>query len=92
MGHGRAIAFAGSAGRSVAASWACCGPGAAPALGEWRCVAGVYCFHAGGGAMCSVVGSARGRLPAGSGCRGLTVGGSSAVSPGASRGGLWSSG
>ena len=47
----------------------------------WRCVAGVYRFHGGGGAMCSGVGWARGRLPAGSGCRGLTVGGSSAVSP-----------
>ena len=35
----------------------------------------------GGGAMCSGVGWPRGRLPAGSGCRGLTVGGSSAVSP-----------
>ena len=35
----------------------------------------------GGGAICSGVGWARGRLPAGSGCRGLTVGGSSAVSP-----------
>ena len=81
MGHARAIAFVGSAGRWVAASWACCGPGAAPAGGEWRCVAGVYRFHGGGGAMCSGVGWARGRLPAGSGCRGLTVGGSSAVSP-----------
>ena len=81
MGHARAIAFAGSAGRWVAASWACCGPGAAPAGGEWRCVAGVYGFHGGGGAICSGVGWARGRLPAGSGCRGLTVGGSSAVSP-----------
>ena len=81
MGHARAIAFAGSAGRWVAASWACCGPGAAPAGGEWRCVAGVYRFHGGGGAICSGVGWARGRLPAGSGCRALTVGGSSAVSP-----------
>ena len=81
MGHARAISFAGSAGRWVAASWACCGPGAAPAGGEWRCVAGVYRFHGGGGAICSGVGWARGRLPAGSGCRGLTVGGSSAVSP-----------
>ena len=35
----------------------------------------------GGGAICSGVGWARGRLPAGSGCLGLTVGGSSAVSP-----------
>ena len=35
----------------------------------------------GGGAICSGLGWARGRLPAGSGCRGLTVGGSSAVSP-----------
>ena len=34
-----------------------------------------------GGAICSGVGWARGRLPAGSGCRGLTVGGYSAVSP-----------
>ena len=34
-----------------------------------------------GGAMRSGVGWARGRLPAGSGCPGLTVGGSSAVSP-----------
>ena len=81
MGHARAIAFAGSAGRWVAASWACCGPGAVPAGGEWRCVAGVYCFHGGGGAFCSGVGWARGRLLAGSGCRVLTVGGSSAVSP-----------
>ena len=81
MGHARAVVFAGSAGRWVAASWACCGPRAAPAGGEWRCVAGVYRFHGGGGAICSGVGWARGRLPAGSGCRGLTVGGSSAVSP-----------
>ena len=35
----------------------------------------------GGGAICSGVGWARGRLPAGSGCRGLTVGGYSAMSP-----------
>ena len=35
----------------------------------------------GGGAICSGVGWARGRLPAGSGCRGLTLGGYSAVSP-----------
>ena len=75
------IAFAGSAGRWVAAAWACCGPGAVPAGGEWRCVAGVYRFHGGGGAICSVVGWARGRLPAGSGCRGRTVGGYSAASP-----------
>ena len=81
MGHARATAFAGSAGRWVAASLACCGPGAAPAGGEWRCVTGVYRFHGGGGAICSCVGWAHGRLPAGSGCRGLTVGGSSAVSP-----------
>ena len=80
MHHAWAIAFAGSAGRWVAASWACCGPGAEPAGGEWRCVARVYRFHGGGGAMCLGVGWARGRLPAGSGCRGLTVGGSSAVS------------
>ena len=75
------IAFAGSAGRWVAAAWACCGPGAVPAGGEWRCVAGVYRFHGGGGAICSGVGWARGRLPAGSGCRGRTVGGYSAASP-----------
>ena len=81
MGHARAISFAGSAGRWVAASWACCGPGAAPAGGEWRCVAGVYRFHGGGGPICSGVGWACGRLPTGSGCGGLTVGGSSAVSP-----------
>ena len=81
MGHARAIAFEGSAGRWVAASWACCGPGAVPAGGEWRCAVGVYRFHGGGGAICSGVGWARGRLLAGSGCRGLTVGGSSAVSP-----------
>ena len=81
MGHARAIAFAGSAGRWVAASWACCGPGAAPAGGEWRCVAGVYRFHGGGGGYLLGCGLGRGRLPAGSGCRGLTVGGSSAVSP-----------
>ena len=77
----RGIVFAGSAGRWVAASWACCGPGAVPAVGEWRCVAGVYRFHGGGGAICSDVGWARGRLPAGTGCRGLTVGGYSALSP-----------
>ena len=77
----RGIAFAGSAGRWVAASWACCGPGAVPAGGEWRCVAGVYRPHGGGGAICSGVGWAPGRLPAGSGCRGLTVGGYSAASP-----------
>ena len=35
----------------------------------------------GGGAICSGLGWARGRLPAGSGCRGLAVGGYSAVSP-----------
>ena len=81
LGHARAIAFAGSAGWWVAASRACCGPVAAPAGGDWRCVAGVYCFHRGGRAMCSGVGWARGRLPAGSGCRGLTVGGSFAVFP-----------
>ena len=75
------IAFAGSAGRWVAAAWACCGPGAVPAGGEWRCVAGVYRFHGGGGAICSGVGWARGRLPAGSGCRGRTVGGYPAASP-----------
>ena len=77
----RGIAFAGSAGRLVAASWTCCGPGAVPAGGEWRCVAGVYRFHRGGGAICSGVGWARGRLTAGSGCRGLTVGGYSAAPP-----------
>ena len=81
MGHMRATAFAGSAGWWFAASWACCGPGAAPAGGDRRCVAGVYHFHGRGGAMGSGVGWVRGRLPAGSGCRGLTVGGSSAVSP-----------
>ena len=56
-------------------------PPAVPTGGEWRCVAGVYRFHGGGGAICSGVGWARGRLPADSGCRGLTVGGYSAVSP-----------
>ena len=81
MGHRRATAFAGSAVRWVAPSLAWCGPGAAPAGGEWRCVAGVYGFHGGEGAVCSGVGWARGRPPAGSGCRGLTVGGSSALSP-----------
>ena len=35
----------------------------------------------GGGGICSGVGLARGRLPAGSGCQGLTVGGYSAASP-----------
>ena len=75
------IAFAGSAGRWVAAAWACCGPGAVPAGGEWRCVVWVYRFHGGGGAICSGVGWARGRMPAGSGCRGRTVGGYSAASP-----------
>ena len=81
MGHTRAATFAGSAGRYVAASWACCGPGAASVGGEWWCVAGVYRLHGGGGAVGLGVGWVRGRLPAGSGCRGLTVGGSSAVSP-----------
>ena len=52
MGHARATALAGSAGRWVAASWACCGPAAAPAGGEWRCVAGLYCFN-GGGELCA---------------------------------------
>ena len=75
------IAFAGSAGRWVAAAWACCGPGAVPAGDEWRCVVGVYRFQGGGGAICSGVGWARGRMPAGSGCRGRTVGGYSAASP-----------
>ena len=75
------IALAGSAGRWVAAAWACCGPGAVPAGGVWRCVVGVYRFHGGRGAMCSGVGWARGRMPAGSGCRGRTVGGYSAASP-----------
>ena len=77
----RGIAFAGSAGRWVAASRACCGPVAVPLGGEWRCVAVLYRFQGGGGAICSGVGWARGRLPAGSVCRGLTVGGYSAVSP-----------
>ena len=81
MGHAPAIAFAGSAGRWVVASWACCGPDAASAGGEWRCFAGVYRFHGGGGAICSGVGWARGRLPAVSGSQGLTVAGSSAVFP-----------
>ena len=81
MSHTRAATFAGSAGRWVAVSWACCGPGAVSVGGEWWCVAGVYCLHGGGGAVGSGVGWVRGRLPAGSGCRGLTVGGSSAVSP-----------
>ena len=62
-------------------SCTCCGTGAVPAGGEWRCVAGVYRSHGWGGAICSGVGWARGRLPAGSGCRGLTVDGYSAVSP-----------
>ena len=44
-------------------------------------MAGVYRFNGGGGAICSGVGWARCRLPASSGCRGLTVGGSSAVPP-----------
>ena len=44
-------------------------------------MAGVYRFHGGGGAICSGVGWVRVRLPAGSECRGLTVAGSSAVSP-----------
>ena len=44
-------------------------------------MAGVYRLHDGGGAMGSGVGWVRGRLPAGSGCRGLTVCGPSAVSP-----------
>ena len=44
-------------------------------------MASVYRFHGGGGAICSGVGWARGRLPAGGGCRGLTVGGYSVVSP-----------
>ena len=44
-------------------------------------MAGVYRFHSGGGAICSGVGWACGRLPAGSGCRGRTVGGYSAASP-----------
>ena len=81
MGDARAIALAGSAGRWVAASSAFCGPGAAPAGDELRCVAGVYRFQGGGGAMCPGVGWVGGRLLACSGCRGLTVGGSSAVSP-----------
>ena len=81
MGHARAATFVGSAGRWVASSRACCGPGAAPVAGEWLCVAGVYRFHGAGGASGSGVGWIRGRPPAGSGCRGLTVGRSSAVSP-----------
>ena len=81
MGHARAATFVGSAGRWVPASWACCGPGAASLGGEWRCVAGMYHLHGGGAAMGSGEGWVRGRLPVGSGCRGLTVGGSSAVSP-----------
>ena len=44
-------------------------------------MAGVYRFHGGWGAICSGAGWARGRLLAGIGCRGLTVGGSAAVSP-----------
>ena len=81
MGHTRAATFVGSAGRWVAASWACCSPGAASVGGEWWCLARVYRLHGGGGAMGSGVWWVRGRRPAGSGCRGLTVGGSSAVSP-----------
>ena len=57
------------------------GPGAAPVGGEWRCVARVHCSHGWKGPMCSGVGWVCGRLPAGSGCRGLTVAGTSVVSP-----------
>ena len=87
------IAFAGSAGRWVAAAWACCGPGAVPAGGEWRCVAGVYRIHGGGGGLFArvwggpVVGC---RRVAGVGAA-LWVG--IPWRPlGASRGGLWSAG
>ena len=88
----RGIAFAGSAGRWVAASWVCCGPGAVPAGGEWRCVAGVYRFHGGGGAICSDVGWARGRLPAGGGVGASLWVGIPRRPLDASRGGLWSAG
>ena len=80
MGHTRTATFVGSAGRWVAACWACCGPGAAYLDGEWWCVAWVYRLHGGGRAVGSGMGWVCGRLPAGSGCRGLTVGGRSAVS------------
>ena len=57
----------------------------APVRCPWVVSGGVWlgCIVStvGGGAICSGVGWARGRLPAGSGCRGLTVGGYSAVSP-----------
>ena len=65
-----------SAGRCVAASAACCGPGAASLGGEWLCVAQVYPLHGGGKALGSGVGWVRGR-----GCRGLTSGRSFLVSP-----------
>ena len=81
MGHARAATFVGSAGRLLASSRACCGPGAVSVVGEWLCVAGLYRFHGGGGALGSGVGWVRGRPPAGSGCRGLTLGRSSAVPP-----------
>ena len=81
MGHVRAATFVGSAGRWVVASRACCCPGAAPVGDGWLCVAGVYGLHGGGGALGSGAGWVRGRLPAGSGRWGLTVGGSSVVSP-----------
>ena len=93
MGHARVIAFAGSAGRWVAASWACCGPGAVPAAGEWRCVAWVYRFHGEGGGLFArvwdgpVVGC---RWVAGVGAS-LWVG-LPRCPLGASRGGLWSAG
>ena len=70
MGHARAASFVGSAGRWVAASWACCGTRAASVVGEWWCVAGVYCLNAGGGGLWAWVwgGSAVGyRLVAGAG-------------------------
>ena len=81
LGRMWAVTSVGSTGRCVAASRACCRLGAAPVGGEWLCVVRVYLFHGGGGALGSGVVWVRGRSAAGSGCRGLTLRGSSPVSP-----------
>ena len=81
MGHTRAATFAGFAGRCVAALWVCCAPWCG-VRGWGVVVRGCSVLSAWpGGAVGLGVGWVRGMLQAGSGCRGLTVGGSSAVSP-----------
>ena len=80
-GVGSAV-YGPGAGCHVCGVWVCGGPGSAPVGGERLCVAGVYRSHGGGGGgLGSGVGWVCGRLLAGSRSRGLTLGGSSLVSP-----------